>query len=94
MADETGFLEWAFKGLVGVVVGTVVYMTKSLHSDIEKLKERQSSQGNDLRDHKLDSEKRYAKEDTLQHTLARMHERIDRVYEGIDDIKTLLIKKQ
>lgn len=51
----------------------------------------------DLSTHKLDSEKRFAKDETLQQTLARVHDRIDKMQEsmhsGFDEIKTLLIKK-
>lgn len=53
----------------------------------------------DLSDYKIDSEKRFAKEDTLQLSLGRIHERLDKtatsveVHELRDDIKSLMSKR-
>ena len=63
---------------------------KDLHEHKEKVARDIEAQKSDLAATKLDNEKRFAKEETMQMSLSRLHDRLDEVGR---DIKTLVQRK-
>ena len=91
------FIEWIFKGFIAFAMTLAAFITKNLHTEIVKIRDKQNSLDGDFRDHKLEAEKRYAKEETLQSSLSRVHQRIDRMDETLnlklDKIHEIVLKK-
>lgn len=89
------FFVWLFKGTVGIILAIGAFIMKNLHSELVKLRDKQGQLDMDLSAHKLEAEKRYAKEETLQSSLARVHERIDsmdvRVNSKLDKIQDTIM---
>jgi hypothetical protein len=80
-ADDIGFLEWAFKGLVGAALTIGGWLWIRLVNAVAKTRE-------DLSKHEIYSERNYAtKTDVtatmvdIKDTIKRTHERIDGIYE-------------
>lgn len=84
MADaDIGFLEWGFKGVVGILFTVGGWLWVML---IGKVKEQQTAidaNKDALADHKLHVSETYAKSDSL----TRIHDRLDDMSK---DIKTLI----
>lgn len=75
-----GLLKWAWTALFAVAL----YMFKDMQGKIGHANSQVAALQSSLSDHKLEdsrawlsAEQRYAKEETLQNSLARIHERID-----------------
>ena len=64
------------------------YLLKSHNDRIKDIEIKQNAADKDLASHKLDSERRYAREETLQSSLARIHTRLDETASK-DDIAQL-----
>ena len=78
-----------FDGLVTVALGGVSYFVNKNDTRIKKNEDLAEKTHNELADHKLDCEKRYAKEESMQACLSRLHDRIDTIG---TDIKTILVR--
>lgn len=76
--DETGFIEWAFKGIVGMLFTVGGYLWVSLTRAVSKNRD-------DLSDHRLHVSENYAKKTEI----TKVFEAIDEVRK---DIKTLLMR--
>lgn len=110
MADELTIAIGGGGTLLSAIGGWIL---KAHNRRLEKMEQSAESNAKeslniraDLADYKLDSEKRFAKEDTLQSSLARIHDRLDHTatkddVKGIQDdvsgiqgdIKTLLARR-
>ena len=55
------------------------YFVKGHNRRIEHMESSQEKNADQLNKHMLESEKRYAKEETLQTSLARIHDRLDKL---------------
>lgn len=65
------------------VMGVIGYFVRSHDRRIERIEDTNIKTQTDLSNHKLDSEKRFAKEETLQSSLSRIHDRLDRLPDDI-----------
>lgn len=68
-------------------MGAIGYFVKRHDSRMSKLEEETDSNRTDLLEYKLDAEKYFAKDTTVQASLSRVHDRLDEIG---DDIKTLI----
>ena len=92
----TDILNDGILGGAGTIMsGIAGYFIRAHNRRIEKIEDEQEKLDKDLSNHKLDAERRYAKEDTLQNSLSRIHNRLDVTASKYDidelraDIKTL-----
>jgi hypothetical protein len=92
--DDIGWLEWAFKSVVGVTIALLGYFGLGLKNDIEGvrsgvqgLSDSQNKSALALAAYMLEVERTFAKETSVQSSLSRLHDRLDEVS---DDIKTLI----
>ena len=76
--DESGFIEWAFKGIVSLLFSIGGYLWGSLTRAVGKNRD-------DLSDHRLHVSENYAKKTEI----TKVFEAIDEVRK---DIKTLLMR--
>jgi Tfp pilus assembly protein PilO len=86
--DEMGLFEWAFKGLVALVLTGVGWFMLMLNSTISGLKDEQGDLKSDFNNHKLYSAQTYTEKSSLE----RIHDRMDNMCKDISDIKTLLVQ--
>jgi hypothetical protein len=82
-------------GLIGLLTVIGGYLLRSHDVRLQKIEDVSKANGDaaqavaaDLGAYKLDSEKRFAKDDSVQASLARLHERIDATATK-DDVKDL-----
>lgn len=87
----SGWIEYGFKGLITIVCMLGAFLWKTVVDDMKALQKQQDESYQrlfgDLAAHKLDAEKRFAKEETMQASLGRIHDRIDEIG---SDIKVLI----
>lgn len=76
------------QALTGLVIAMVGMLHKNLHTEVVKLRDKQGLLDNELRDHKLEAEKRYLKEGDL----IIVHKRMDRMDEKLDKIYDMVKK--
>jgi len=82
MLDTNEFFSWAFKGIIAGMVGLAYKFGWDLNFKVKNLE-------NDLNDHKLYTEREYARNDRVD----KAHERIDNKLDEISrDIKVLISK--
>lgn len=91
-AGISEFFEWGFKGLIGVLgmIGLrhVSEQSKQLgeiSNSVSRVSQDTAAVSRELQDHKLHVADNYAKEQTMQTSLGRIHERIDKMNDRIDD---------
>lgn len=95
---DIGIMDGVWGGGATVITTIGGWLIKGHNDRIKKIEDEQDILDKDLSTYKLDSEKRYAKEDTLQLSLSRIHDRLDYTATKNDlmslkeDIKTLLQK--
>lgn len=84
-----------FMGLCSIIVLIGVNVLRKFDNRMTENTNRLHQQEKDHLDFKLDVEKRYAKEETVQHSLGRLQDRIDGIGARIDgigkSIETILI---
>jgi hypothetical protein len=85
--DDTGWLEWAFKGLVGAFFVVGGYLGKGVTDDVRELQKDHYQSELALAAYKLEVERSFAKEVSVQASLGRIHDRMDEIG---DDIKKLI----
>lgn len=96
MTGTEGILELIFKPLVtgfmalcGIVFGIGASMWRDIKVRVDNHDDVLHKHETENLNFRLDAEKRYAKEETMQTSLGRLHDRID----GIgSDIKTILVR--
>lgn len=92
-------MEVIYKSILGLFVVVIGWFTKST---VEGIRTDMASVKKDLSEHKLHVSDHYAKEATMQSSLARIHDRIDLASEDINhkidiishDVKTILTNKK
>lgn len=72
-------VEW-LGGIIMLAMNVIIYGHRRR---MENLETHQQNDHDDLASFKLDSEKRFAKEETLQMSLARIHDRLDVILEKV-----------
>lgn len=90
----SNIMQWLF----GAVLALGGVIMKAIHGDIVNLKTKSAEQAKNLDEYKLQVSETYSKEAVTQLSLARIHERIDKMGESINgqlnevsrDIKELL----
>lgn len=95
MFDGWGGVAEGVLGLCGIIGSAVV---RSHNSRIEKIEGIQGLTNADLQNFKLDAEKRFAKDETLQSTIARLHDKMEEHSDAVErkmdavqtDIKSIL----
>jgi len=97
MSEEVTFFDVAFKilnGLAAALASIGLYLWTQLgkkfdgiDNQIQRINTEQERCELNLLQHKLEAEKTYAKQATVEYTLARLHERLDAIS---DDIKELI----
>lgn len=89
MDAEIGFWEWAFKGIVGIVIAGAAWLWTGLVGDFRSMEKDQRALERSHNEFRLEAERTFVKEVSLQATLERLHLRID---DMSSDIKTLISK--
>lgn len=84
-----GILSPFIDGLFAVCITGGGWLVNGHRKRMEKLENDHDATQQDLADYKLDSEKRFAKEESMQFSLGRLHDRMDVIS---DDIKQILGK--
>jgi len=80
MNVDDGLFDWFFKIMVTGMIGVGAWLWKNLVHDVRDLEKDQMQ-------FRLESEKTYAKDTSVQNSLSRIHDRLDDVS---TDIKTLI----
>ncbi len=77
--------------------GVIGYWIKKNDSRVDKIETIQEKTSENIANYKLESEKRYAKEETLQSSLARIHDRLDannaNAEKNFKELRDLIIKE-
>ena len=68
----------------GMATGIVGYFVRIHNKRIDKIEDDQKLANNRLHDHELYSEKSYAKEETVQHSLKRLYDQMEKGFDGFD----------
>jgi hypothetical protein len=87
MTPDDTWLDWAFKSLVGLLFIIGGYLGQGVKSDVRELQKNQAQADLALAAYKLEVERTFAKDTSVQTSLARIHDRMDEIG---DDIKKLI----
>lgn len=87
MDDTISLVAWAYKGVLGGATVLIGYFTKNLLDDMKDSKIQLRQAQNDIAAHKLHVSETYAKDATIQQSLARVHDRMD---EGFKELRNEL----
>lgn len=87
--NEIEFLEWVFKGAVSILFTIGGWMWVMLIKKVNKIENKAEMNAIALSDYKTEVARTYADKNVIE----RIHDRIDTVQAGVDDIKNILITK-
>lgn len=87
--NDGGVFSPIIDGAITIGLGIGGWFVRSHNKRLEKIEDHANNVADDLASYKLDSEKRFAKEETTQFSLGRIHDRMDDI---ADDIKEILSK--
>lgn len=82
---DSNLLNWLLEGVFGIFVAGIAFFARTIHEDVRELANKHIELERNLDSHKLESEKRYAKEDALQNRLAAIHTRMDVMAKSVDE---------
>lgn len=86
MLDELSIFRWLLEAMGAVCVFFIGLFVKGHNMRIARMERETDVVERDLSNFKLDAEKRFAKEETMQTSLARIHDRLDKLPREIRDM--------
>ena len=103
MSAETETVHWLMHAILVSYAGVITWLGKGVYSDVEKLKNNSHNCTLDLANFRTAVANNYVKEESMQNSLARVHDRIDEANKSADsnfrdlrsdisEIKNILIK--
>lgn len=85
-ADELGFLEWAFKGLVALIFTVGGWLWTSLIRTVKDLKESLMQLTKEFNDHKLKISEDYVSKTDFKQEVNRLSEHAIRIESKVDSM--------
>ena len=76
MIDEKTFFDWIFGGVMALIVSGLGFITKRQVSRLDEVQNKLSA-------HILESEKRFAKNDEMQHRFDKIDTKLDVIMEKL-----------
>ena len=100
MTDDIGLLDWIFKGFAALCMAIIGFFTRKVVNDVHELQDDSKACELKLANYKTEVSNTYAKEETMQNSLARVHDKMEKIGDKIDrrmdqiqeDIKLLIGK--